>query len=64
MIHSDSLQYRLDESPIMKAPTKAELTRLAKAHTRAEDALRKAELRAMVAKQNKSKPAAKHRKNR
>jgi hypothetical protein len=31
-------------------PTPAELKRLAKAHTKAEDALRHAELRAMVAK--------------
>ncbi len=35
------------------APTPAELKRLAKAHTKAEDALRHAELRAMVAKRKK-----------
>lgn len=59
MIHSDSLQYRLDEEPMApkKVPTTAELKKLARAHTRAEDALRQAELKVLVAK--RAKPTSK-----
>lgn len=60
MIHSDSLQYRLDEDPMAPKkktstrglPTPADIKRLARAHIKAEDALRHAELKVIAAKKS------------